>query len=245
MKTIAAPVVSVAALLADCAMHAQESADGMGAASAEALVREPRTQELIVPNREVVDDNDSNVFTRTIVAIHEDGTSTSSSGPITRAEQRLEVARRLAAQTSDGTQRFEPDAVFAGCSTSYYTVLYSQPNYAGNELCLYNDSTTPVAVDLYVYRQTRLLTSPTWFTCDAGYLHRIGGPCGGPGQSAVQSYISYASACFSQKNTTTATFAHYNISGANPSAGASVSSDEFLWLSQNGVHCTTPIYIFE
>ena len=204
------------------------------APSPEAFVREPSAEE----EASNIADDDSQIFTRTIVVIDEDGTQRVSSGPITRAEQKEETAQRLASAASPRKVGLSPDVIVEACNSSNYTILYSQPNWTGNETCFYNNSATPAAVDLLYYRQSSLLGSPAWYQCTG--LHQLGGSCINGGHSAVMSYVSFENGCFSNESSTLRSFYFYNFIGANPNAGANVGSYEFLWLGANGASCTAP-----
>jgi hypothetical protein len=247
------PVLMMPIVIAGCALSTEPGTGNPVAqrtsveTAADTAARSPESQSPLSGNDLTVSEgeDDSAVFTRTIVLFDEKGLAHSSSGSITRAEQRQESVERLAEALNPTRAEFRPEAVVEACNSSYYTVIYSQPNWSGNEACFYNNSTTPIAVDLVQYRQTFSIFSSDWFQCAPDTLRRLNGPCSAGGTSAVQSYSTFTNACFSQsEGGLRSAFFFTNILGASTTVPSNVTTDEFLWLSESGAECSLPIIYY-
>jgi len=74
-------------------------------------------------------------YTRTIVRIADDGSSTVTTEPVTAAEQRIEHEAAVAA-LADGRPGVKPLVAIDSCADWYATKFFDQTSYTGNELCL-------------------------------------------------------------------------------------------------------------
>jgi hypothetical protein len=75
---------------------------------------------------------DDETYTRTIVRIADDGSTTVTTEPVTATEQRLEHEAAIA----DARPGVKPLVAIDSCADWYATKFFDQPNYTGNELCL-------------------------------------------------------------------------------------------------------------
>jgi hypothetical protein len=105
---------------------------------------------------------DSDVFTRTVVTLKPDGNHVVQTQRITRAEQRADVARRMAALEGSATPSGRPADVGSlindpTCASASMW-MFDDVNLTGNELCFYGYGT----VDLNRYFDLTRRATFTW-----------------------------------------------------------------------------------